>query len=328
MLTYVPSRYPKDLAATLMSTACVEHVLLHDHVESPHAWEAEKYGAIKRNPYSGPKTRGSMARNRSGQVVVSLSRMAIWEEGRPKVTETKQSPLWAMLRQPRALSEREWSTLEPATLMASQKGNDLLGIKLRADRNESLLMRLACCGTFDAIAGLCSLYHEAKAEGRWEFAFQCALYLPPAIVLLGPPQVARRSSLLIFATLRRHMLDSAKLNGEVLDLSRYDIPLLQREAEDLPSLMVKRALLSSGATKPFDGTRTFGYGLVIPRQRAEWVTANLPATRSARGAGRGQIWRGLIGPMSHPKGACAPSFRPSFHPLALDRFRRELGKFA
>ena len=331
MPKYVPARYPKDFASTLMSIACAEAVLFHDRMQSSHAWETSKYGSKKRDSYSGTKTRGSMARNRSGQVIVSFSRMAIWEDGREEVSQIKQSALWGCLRELRVLTADEWAALDSVSFKASHDVFYLIGGHKRRDRSEDLLQRLACCGTFDAIAALVSLHFEALAAGDGEYAFDCARYLPPAIAMLSPACIARRVSLLLFAYLRRRLLDKAKWNRLVLDLTRYDIPLLQESAERAPRLAIKRSMFprkSQDVQWPFDFTRKSSWDLVVPQGRVDWVKSHLPPTRSVMGAGRRRIWNGALSPMLHPDSPCLPHFRPPFHQEALRRIRDALGNFA
>ncbi len=331
MPKYVPARYPKDFASTLMSVACAEAVLIHDRMQSAHAWEATEYGSKKRKGDSGTKTRGSMARNRSGQVMVSFSRMAIWENGREEVSHIKTSALWESLRKPRALTESEWAALDPVTFKASHHVFCLIGGFKRRDEDEVLLQRLACCGTFDAIAALVSLRLEALAREDVEFAFRCARYLPPAIAMLSPSSIARRVALPIFAYLRGCVLEEARWNRQVMDLTRYDIPRLQESAERLPRLCRRRSILPRATEEvswPFDFTRTSGWDLVVPQERVDWVSSHLPPTRSVMGAGRRTVWRGALSPTSHPDGPCNPNFQPAFHADALRRIRKALGEFA
>jgi hypothetical protein len=256
--------------------------------------------------------------------------MAIWEDGREEVTEIKRSPLWACMRELRVLTGEEWAALDPVSFKASHHVYYLIGGYKRREMDEELLQRLACCGTFDAIAALLSLQLEASAAGEKEYAFLCARYLPPAVAMLTPIYISRRVALLIFAYLRGRVLDKARWNRQVLDLTRYDIPLLQETAKLVPPLASEHPLFprkSQDVSWPFARTGS-SWELVVPSGRVDWVRSHLPPTRPVMGAGRRRIWRGALSPMLHPDSPCQPHFQPPFHAEALHRIRDALGKFA
>ena len=199
-----------------MTVACVEAVLLADGSVSPYAWEKATYGATDRGYGSGPKTRGSMARNRSGQVVVSPGRLAEWERGRTGVVEIANSPIWPMLRQLERWSEEQWLAIEPASRLVLYMHAPLFGAYRRRPIDTTLLSRLAACGTFDAVASLWAVLLEAQFEGRAELAFECARYLVAAISLLGATPVGCRVALPILARIRQLSLDRMQWQGQML----------------------------------------------------------------------------------------------------------------
>jgi hypothetical protein len=257
-MPFVPARFPKDFESTLMSVACVEAVLAHDGVSTSHSWEASRYGFKKRIYDSGPKTRGSMQRNRSGEVVVSFARLAEWEEGRPSVSEIKSSILWSQLRRPRVMVEAEWRELEGLSRLATHSSAPLFGLARNQKRERTVLNHLAACGTFDAIAALWSLYLESVADEDMEFAFQCARYALPALGLLAGTPVGERIALLLFARLRQRWLDDVRWNGQMLSLNSCDLPAMRESALYLSPLEIGARSLFSNRTRSIQIPLDFG----------------------------------------------------------------------
>lgn len=331
MPTYVVRRFPKDFSSTLMTVACVEAVLLADGSISPYAWEKANYGAKDRGYGSGPKTRGSMARSRSGQVVVSPGRLAQWQRGRTGVAEIANSPIWPMLRRLERWHEAQWLAIEPASRLVLHIHVPLFGVYRRRPIDAALLARLAACGTFDAVAALWALLLEVQSERRAELAFQCARYLVVAISLLGATPVGSRVALPIFARIRQVSLDKMRWAGQMLSLSDYDLPTRCATASMLPVLCMapeERSKSTIEVPWPIDRQRRLGRHVVVPQERLEWVDSQLPPTRSATRAPLRQKWSILLSPMRHPGGPCHQNAVPAFHPLALARLHKTLKWFA
>lgn len=331
MPTSAVHRFPKDFSSTLMTVACVEAVLLADGSVSPYAWEKANYGAKDRGYGSGPKTRGSMARNRSGQVVVSPGRLAQWEMGRAGVTEIAKSPIWPMLRRLERWPEEQWLAIEPASRLVLHIHAPLFGAYRRRPIDITLLPRLAACGTFDAVAALWTLLLEVQSEGRAELAFECARYLVVAISLLGATQVGSRVALPILARIRQLSLDRMRCAGQMLSLADYDLPTRCATASKLPVLGMAREQWSKSMIDvpwPIDQQRQIGRHLIVPEERLEWVGSQLPPTRRATRAPLRQKWSSLLSPMRHPGGPCHPKAFPVFHSLALARLSKTLKWFA
>lgn len=317
-------RFQKDLPSTLMCVAACETVLGAQGMSSAHAWETAHYGAVKRNPYSGPKTRGTMARNRSGEVVVSRQRVAIWEQECPAVAAVVRSPLWDFLRRPAAFDRAQWDQLEPYSRAASHVTT--IFYDRRAEFDEALLVRLASCGTFDGIAALCSIlvtFRGASDEADG-YALTCARYIPPAVSLIAPVSVARRVALPLFAYLRLLVLDRVHSGGKTLLTSGCDIHELIDAAQELAPVKCRRwsTMFTQQKTDPR------GVLLVTPPQRADWIKDHLTPLTSTKGRTARQLWDGRLSPMSHPRGPWASDAVPKYHPSALARMRVALGEYA
>lgn len=329
----IPSagRFPKDFASTLMTVACVEALLLSDRTATPYAWEKKTYGAIDRFYGSGPKTRGSMARNRSGQVVVLPKRLTEWATGRPGVAEVAGSPLWLMLREQQQWSDAQWLALEPASRLVLHEYLSLVNEYRRRPMDSTLPRRLAACGTFDGIAALWKLLLDAQSDGRRELAFDCARHLVAAVTLLGATPVGNRVAFPILARIRQLGLDQVRWEGRVLSLSDYDLPARSVTATDLPALRMTRSWWLKPTIEvpwPVDQRRYIGRDIVIPDHRMAWIRTNLPPTKPASRVPSRLKWRGQLGPLRHPASPCHQQAIPAFHALALERIRGTLRWFS
>lgn len=323
-------RFPKDLASTLMSVACVEALLLHDQVKTPYGWEAAAYGTRPREGDSGPKNRGTLDRNRSGFAIMLPARLHALAQDRLGVSQTAQSPLWGMLRHPRMLSDEQLLELEPAANIVVNERFSLVGVVRRAGVNVELIERLAACGTFDAVAALWSLLLEAETKQRPEIALTCARHLPVAVALLGASPVGNRLAFLILARLRQLCLDRIACQGRRLALAEFDFCTVQASAHNLPPLELERAMFMKGsrvAQFPLDRS-AIGKTLIVPLSRAQWIRDALPTTRGARGPRTRHVWRRDLGPLIHPLSPCRAETQPKFHGSALKRIRRSLGDYA
>lgn len=321
-------RLPKDFASTLMTVACADALLMSDGCASAHAWEAGEYGLIKRGYGFGSKTRGSLARNLSGKVVVSHSRLEEWKAGRPAVAALAACPLWLQLRHPRQLTTDELIAQEPTTRMTMHI-NNFFAPNRRAKVTEELIGQLATCGTLDAVAALWSLLLEAKAEDSHEIAWQCARHMPPALALAAQNRPVRRVALPIFARIRQLALDALNFNGQKLQLSRYELLRVSESAVDLPPLQITGSFRSSPPVivgYRTSANRTVGRELVVPEARLSWVLKHLIPEVPARMAACcrvGMKWLSRDGkPGIRP---CDPQATHGLHPLAIARLREALG---
>lgn len=316
-----------------MSVACVEAVLAHDQELTCHSWEATRYGVKKRCFDSGPKTRGSMQRNRSGEVVVSFGRLAEWQEGRPSVSDVRSSALWSQLREPRKMTEAEWGRLDVFSTLATHFSTRILGLSRHLKIDEEILRKLAACGTFDAISALWSLYVEAVAAGDMGFAFQCARYTVPAIGIFAGTTVGERIALLLFARLRQRWLDDVRCRGRMLLLNGCNVPAMQETAVRLSSLEIYAKGFYSREFVPIDKPSELdgflrAYRLRVPSERVTWIQAHLPESASSCGASKRRTWLPNLSPFSHPLGPCHLKPPRAFHPSALARFQGALGAYA
>ncbi len=313
-----------------MSVACAEAVLQFEGVGTSHAWEAKFYGAKKRGYGSGPKTRGSMARNRSGQVVVSRTRLADWVRCRTTVAQVAHSPLWAMLRELRMLSDGEYKALEPASRAAFHLRHCWIFKDPRSPLEE-VARNLAACGTFDAVAALSSLLLEAENGGRPDLAFHCARHLPAAIALLGASPMGHRVALLILARLRQVCLDRMCWQGQRLALSDYDLPALRASAGRLPPLVLGHTVWREVRIAMALSARreTFVVGAFeVPASRAQWIRDALPPINLSPSVDPQRFWRQDLSPIGHPGSPCHPNAAAGFHPCAVARICETLGDYA
>lgn len=324
-------RLPKDFASTLRTVACADALLANDGGISAHAWEAAAYGITKRGYGLGSKTRGSLARNLSGKVVVSPGRLEEWKADRPAVAQLAACPLWHQLRQPQQLSKEELVTLEPAVKITVLVNNIFVHNE-RAKVTKELSERLAACGTLDAVSALWSLLLEAEADGAHQVAWQCARHLPATLALAARNQSVRRVALPIFARMRQLTLDGLRLDGQTLQLSRYELLRVSDSAINLPPLRLiglnrKPQPLIAGI--PMPESATIGRKLMVPGASVAWLSRNLapegPAGR-ATGQQAGRKWLTRDGkPGISP---CDPRVTPGLHPAAITRLKEALGDWA
>lgn len=321
-------RPPKDFASTLATVACADAVLASDGCASAHAWEAAAYGVIKRGYGFGSKTRGSLARNLSGKVVVSQRRLDEWKVGRPLVAELAACPIWLQLRYPRQLTTEELIALEPAVRMTLLV-NNLFADNQRAKVTENLVAQLATCGSIDAVAAVWSLLLEAEAEGSKEIVWQCARHLPPTLALAAQCRSVRRVALPIFARIRQLTLDGLRFNERTLELSRYDLLRATDSALDLPPLEVRGRYRTSSPEAPSSLTSTFGRRLIVPETRKAWVLAHVVPEGQKRSAARCRARRKWLAHDGNPGvSPCDPRATVGLHPLAVSRFRDTLGDWS
>lgn len=314
-----------------MTVACADALLANDGRASAYAWEAAAYGVIKRGYGFGSKTRGSLARNLFGQVVVSQRRLDEWKDGRPVVAELAASPLWLQLRSPRQLATEELIALEPAARMTTLV-NNIFATNERAKVTEELVGKLAACGSIDAVAVLWSLLLEAAADGSQEIVWQCARRLPPALALAAQCRSVRRVALLIFARIRQSTLDGLTFEGRTLELSQYDLLSATDSSLDLPTLEVTELFRRSSPVALRSLTSpesTLGRQLIVPEERRAWVLAHLVPEGQERGAtGRRARGKWLASNGSLGISPCDPRATVGFHPAAVRRLRDALGDWS
>jgi hypothetical protein len=310
-------RFPKDFAATLMTAATAECLIAHDGMQ-PHSWEAAHYESKKRGYGSGTKTRGTLARSRSGYCTVCFRRLAEWEAGRPPVTSVARSLLWSLLRDP-VLPEKPttnfFAFLEPQAFWVVHV--DLIGFPLRARTDETIAQALAACQSFDAIAALWALVLEEEMEGRHDMALTCAQYLPPALAFLSCTTPGWRVALPAFARIRQSTLDGLKNEGQALRLADYDLPAVARSAQ----------LLERPEFIPVKRLRRPAGKLEFPEATLEWVKAHRAPVEPIDRPRRTRAWRPRLSPMSHPQGPCHSNAFPHYHPKALARMHAALGRY-
>ena len=318
-------RFRKDFASTLMTAASVDALLHLAKKSSAYAYEADRYGSIKRKHGQGAKTLGSMDRNRSGKIIVSPQRLSDWEKRQPSVIRVARTPLWEMLRQPRVLSDKELDGMEPVTQKALFAFLiAFIGLPRRSD--EALFLHVCACAHLDSVAALWSLSLKAQTSGNAALAFECARYVPPALVLVGAQPFGRRVAPLIFARMRQIFLDEIRLEGKSLDLSGYDLEQRGESVHALPPLQLQRERLGYRAREvqwPVTERDAHNLEVVVGPQRKEWIHANLAPVRGI--SGPRQVWRRDLSPtkrLEQEQGSLR------FSPDAITRFRQTLLQFA
>lgn len=311
--------------------ACADALLEHDGFASAHAWEAHRFGVKKRGYGFGSKTRGSLARNLSGQVVASPRRLNEWKDGRPIVAELAESPLWLQLRSPRQLATEDLIALEPAARIATLV-NNLFVSNQRAKVTEELVGKLAACGSIDAVAVIWSLLLEAAADGSQEIVWQCARHLPPALALTAQCRSVRRIALLIFARIRQLTLDGLTFDGRTLELAQYELLSVADSSHDLPPVEATGGFLtpSSVALRSLTSRSTIGRRLRVPEARRAWVSAHLvPESQGRSATGRQTLGKWLASNGSSVGiRPCDPQATVGFHPAAVRRLRDALGEWS
>jgi hypothetical protein len=327
-------RFPKDLAATLLTVACAEGVLETDQA-SPHAWEAERYGATPRGYGSGSKTRGTMARSRSGQHVVSFPRLAEWQQDRPRVTTTARSGVWSLLRRadlPGGNATSLLSTLETTPYWIVHRrfphGREPA---IRMSAQDDVLKQLAACGSFDGIAALWALLLEAMAHGYLAVALNCARYLPPSLALLACTVPGRRVAHVMFACIRQLTLDHLRHDGNMLALANYDLPAVSATAENLGRATIVDVQKVERGTPASIRRETFHrseLAVDVPVATIAWINANRANIESCDRSSRRRIWLPNLSPFTHPASPCHRNAEPHYHADALARFRATLGRYA
>lgn len=318
-------RFRKDFASTLMTAASVDALLHLDNKASAYAYEAEVHGSIQRKHGQGRKTLGSMDRNRSGKIVVSPQRLSDWEKRQPAVIRVARTPLWEMLRQPRELSDKELDGMEPVTQKALFAFLiAFVGLPRRSD--EALFLNVCACAHLDSVAALWSLSLKAHASGNSHLAFECARYVPPALVLVGAQPFGRRVAPLVFARLRQTFLDGIRCEGKSLDLAGYDVEKRSESVDALPPLQMERRYLGYRARTvqwPVSERDAHNLEVAVGPERKAWIHANLAPVRGISGPRR--VWRSHLSPTKRLEQAQG-SLR--FSPDAITRFRQTLLQFA
>jgi hypothetical protein len=327
-------RFPKDLAATLLTVACAEGVLDADRA-SPHAWEAERYGATPRGYGSGSKTRGTMARSRSGQHVVSFPRLDEWQQDRPGVTTTARSGVWSLLRKaalPGGSATLLLSTLETTSYwIAHRRFPHGRQPAIRMSAQDDVLKQLAACGSFDGIAALWALLLEALAHEYLAVALNCARYLPPSLALLACTVPGRRVAHVMFARMRQLTLDHVRHDGFMLALAQYDLPTVAATAAGLGhATIVQRQMFTPGLGPRvcIDLPGPSGLAVEMPLATLAWIGANRADIAPCDQPHRRRIWLPKLSPFTHPEGPCHRDAEPHYHADALARFRAALGRSA
>lgn len=314
-------RLPKDLAATLLTVACSEYVLAADGGISPYQWEAKHYGVRPRKYGMGPKTRGTMARSRSGQFVVSGTRLQSWRDRLPEIDQIAGSPVWDLLR-PASMDAGvlpDLKDVEPKAYWSMYQHllSGLFG-GWPCPVDETQMQRLAACGTFDGIAGLWTLILRAQSEGDMDAALQGGRYLPPALALLACTVPGSRVAHLMLARARQVMLDSLRWQRTALALYDYDFPAACVSAKRLATLQLEpyRRPLRYNSKMP-----------KIPPATLEWIMKHRSRLRPQTSPSHAR-WRKGLGPSHHPSGPLHPDFEPKFHVDARARIRAALGCYA
>lgn len=309
------TRWPKDLAGTLRTVACVETLLDAEGLSTPHQWEARHYGTRPKSWWAGPKTRGSMARSRSGQFVASHERVAEWGRAQPSVVTVARSWLWGLLRCAEPIPATYPSSwfedhFEETAFLAFHDYLPLMAEAFRAPATESIMTQLAACRSFDAVAAMWLLLLEAINVDPAR-ALSCARYVPPALALLAQTPGGRRVALPILARMRQLTLDQIRVDDRQLQLHDYDLPSCAESARHVPGVRVevqrrRRRLFVSDATR-------------------DWIATHLGHVGDAPLV---RPWTSQLGPLTHPSGPCLVTAGPRYHRDALARLRRELGVYA
>ena len=317
-----PRQLPKDLAATLLTVACAECVLAASGGQSPHRWEAQRYGVVSRRYNSGPKTVGSMARSRSGQFVLSVPRLSEWREDCPQVKLIADSPLWDLLRRPsghgEALPDLKESADEKAYWSIYQWLHSGLLRDCPLPTDEAQMQRLAACGTLDGIVGLWVLILRALARKETKTALTGGRYLPPALALLACSAAGQRVAHLLFARIRQQTLDALRRGGTALSLRDYDFPAAVISASGIELLNVQR------------DPRFNRYGnkiASVSQATRAWILEHRAELRRFND-NSWPPWQHGLGPRTHGSGPLNPNALPAFHQLACARIRAELGAYA
>lgn len=315
----ISRRFPKDFAATLMTAACAE-CLINVSAMQPHSWESAHYGANMRGYGSGTKTRGSLARSRSGYCVVGYRRLDEWIAEHPCIGTVARSPLWPLLRTAR-LPEKDhlfFEMLEPTVFWALHVTMPLVGVTMRANTCERMAQALAACQSFDAVAALWALVLWELTHGNSAIALMCGQYIPPALALLSVPPQGRRVALPVLARIRQLTLDAIRCEGQALLLANYDLPTVGRSAAALalPMLMIEEQLLGPV-------TR-----VEVPETTRKWVEMHRAPVHLLNPRARPRLWQRGLSPMTHPDSPCHPLAAPNFHPRALARIKATLGRYA
>lgn len=316
-----PRQLPKDLAATLLTVACAECVLAASGGQSPHQWEAARFGCVPRRGESGPRTVGSMARARSGQFVLSAPRLASWCVEFPDVQVIAASPLWAMVRSPvrhgQPLPDLKDSIDPKAYWSIYQWLHSGLFRDCQLPDDELQMQRLAACGSFDGIVGLWVLVLRALARKDEKTALAGGRYLAPALALLACSAPGYRVAHLLLARIRQHTLDALRCGRSALSLCDYDFPAAATSASGIGRLELQR------------DARFNRYGnkiASVPAATRMWILEHRAALRRCDDA-RWPPWQRGLGPATHESGPLSPNARPAFHQAARARIRGELGAY-
>ena len=221
---------PHDLASLLESVMAIEAVSSVMPRPSSHVIES-KLGFVKpRLHAAGVHSSGRIAKSRKGahglepQTLQKL--MRLYPSALPPCSEL----IWQLIRSGelheqdyqeryKTFSGHVYKLLHVRMMVwGKQCVGEWLGGPVTLDH----LRCLVTVGTLDAIAALWMLLIRA-IEDRADNVLDIASHIPPALALFYRRPEGRRTAVLLFARMRKLILDSLQANGYELSLCRYNL---------------------------------------------------------------------------------------------------------
>lgn len=300
------SRLARTVPNLALSLASVGLLMECSEVASPWALAAKREGRHTRQSGTGVQVKGRYNAYWRGQNLVHPDKLADWGCEHARLAGLARSPLFGTFQGggpiDGLLRDRDAMDFDPLQLALRYNSwaADCMDI-------EAALPRVAAMGTWEAVEYLWNAVAILAIEEQEELDFDCAGYLPSAIALWACRPSGARAGPLLWALMRKYLLDSQCVGGSRLRWENVDLMALIASARRVaPAKIVREQSQFVPVTR-----------MEVPIETLKWIERSRPEL------GRGPAPKiGQIGALQ------LESLLVGLHESAWTIIRREFGQGA
>lgn len=267
------TRLPRTVASLALTFASVGALMECENVSSPWALAAKREGQHPRVKAPGVRVVGRYNAYWRGQNLVHPGWLADWGCQHSGLRRLAGSPLFGTFQGGEPLEQllRDRDAIEDDALYLA------LHPELFSARRSSwsaVLPRVAATGVWEAVEYLWNAAALLAIESPEEVELRCASYLPGAIALWACTPSGSKAGPLLWALMRKHLLDGQREGGRRLRWERVDLKALITVAQGLRPAQVSQERFDEIVVPRFQvPAATLRW---IEQSRPEWGRGSVP----------------------------------------------------